>query len=105
MRTLKQTSEYLVVTQLVKLSGRPWNRTRVFGFLFKQRHIWRAFFKKAEICLRMLCSQMSFGLCEHDSFEKATPHPDSGSILNSLASTTATSVFLVYNEAPSSLST
>ena len=27
---------------------------------------------------------MSFGLCEHDSFEKATPHPDSGSILKAL---------------------
>ena len=30
---------------------------------------------------------MSFGLYEQDSFEKAIPHPDSGSILNSLAST------------------
>ena len=48
---------------------------------------------------------MSFGLYEQDSFEKAIPHSDSGSILNSLASTILASVFLIYNEAPGSLST
>ena len=49
---------------------RPWNHTRKFGFLLKQKHIWRAFFKKAEICLRMLLLPDVIWLCEQDSFLK-----------------------------------
>lgn len=43
---------------------------------------------------------MPFELCEEDIFEKKAPHPDSESILNSLASTTVISVFLLCSETP-----
>lgn len=47
---------------------------------------------------------MPFGLRKEGISEKETPHPDSESILNTLASTTVISVFLLCSETPNFLS-